>query len=129
MAIPFHIIIEGNSAIVYASRNGAPEKVRRLLQPFLAKFWQEREAAGEYHNTPECLAAQIIVRLGFEICEDDYSNLRIGTNVYDSDVEYLYAIALDQSVTVWVPQEEYRQNPSLGLAACRQLEAEGWKSE
>jgi len=128
MAIPCHIIVEGNPAIVYASRNGAPEKVRRLLKPFLEKFWQERETAGEDRDTPECLVAQIIVRFGFEICEDDYSNLRVGSK-YDPTVEYLYAVALDQTVSVWTPKDEYRQNPHTGLAGCRLLEEEGWKSD
>lgn len=128
MAIPCHIIVEGNPAIIYASRNGAPEKVRRLLKPFLEKFWQERETAGEYHDTPECLVAQIIVRFGFEICEDDYSNLRVGSK-YDPKVEYLYGVALDKTVTVWTPKDEYRQNPTVGLAGCSLLKEEGWKSD
>lgn len=125
MAIPCHIVVEDNPAIIYASRNGDPDKVRRILKPFLGKFWQERETAGEYQDTPECLLAQILVRFGFEICEDDFSNLRVGLK-YDPTVEYIYSVALDRHVRVWVPQEEYRQNPSLGLTGCLQLEEEGW---
>lgn len=119
MATPCHIIVEGNPAIVYASRNGSPEKFLPILNRFLDKFWQERETAGEYHDTPECLVAQIIVRFGFEICEDDFSNLKVGVK-YDPQVEYLYHIHSDRFVTVWVPKPEYRQNPDLGLQACRQ---------
>ncbi|MBD1938899.1 histidine kinase [Microcoleus sp. FACHB-68] len=126
MATPCHIIVEGNPVIIYASRNGSPDKVRRILKPFLEKFLQERETAGEYCDTPECLVAQIVVRFGFEICEDDFSNLKVSL-AYDPTVEYLYSVAPDQQVSVWVAQEEYRQNPSLGLKACRQLEGEGWR--
>ncbi|NER39576.1 MAG: histidine kinase [Oscillatoria sp. SIO1A7] len=126
MATPCHIIVEGNPAIIYASRNGTPEKVRRILKPFLEKFWQERETAGEYHDTPECLVAQIIVRFGFEICEDDFSNLRVGLE-YDPEVKYLYSVALDRKVSVLVPAEEYCQNPSLGLKACTLLQEENWQ--
>ncbi|MCT7948525.1 histidine kinase [Ancylothrix sp. C2] len=128
MAIPCHILVVGNPAVIYASRNGSPEKVRRILKPFLEKFLQERETAGEYCDTPECLVAQIVVRFGFEICEDDFSNLRVGV-AFNSDVQYLYSVAPDWTVTVWVPTEEYRQNPSLGLKACQQLENEGWTME
>ena len=126
MATPCHIIVEGNPAIIYASRNGTPEKVRRILKPFLEKFWQERETAGEYHDTPECLVAQIVVRFGFEICEDDFSNLRVGLE-YDPEVEYLYWVALNRKVSVLLPGEEYRQNPSLSLKACTLLEEENWQ--
>ena len=126
MATPCHIIVEGNPAIIYASRNGTPEKVRRILKPFLEKFWQERETAGEYHDTPECLVAQIIVRFGFEICEDDFSNLRVGLE-YDPEVKYLYSVALDRKVSVLVPAEEYCKNPSLGLKACTLLQEENWQ--
>ncbi|MBW4496702.1 MAG: histidine kinase [Oscillatoria princeps RMCB-10] len=128
MATPCHIIVEGNPAIIYASRNGSPDKVRRILKPFLEKFWQERETAGEYCDTPECLVAQIVVRFGFEICEDDFSNLRVGLN-YDPKVEYLYSVASAQTVSVWVPEEEYRKNPSLGLKGCRKLDNEVWHLE
>lgn len=128
MPTPCHILVEGNPAIIYASRNGGPEKVKRILKPFLEKFWQERQTAGEFSDTPECLVAQIIVRYGFEICEDDFSNLKVGLT-YDQDVEYLYAVGADQTVTVWMPDEEYRQNPSLGLKGCRQLHDQGWKIE
>lgn len=128
MATPCHIVVEGNPAIIYASRNGSPDKVRRILKPFLEKFWQERETAGEYSDTPECLVAQIVVRFGFEICEDDFSNLRVGL-AYNPAVEYLYLIASDRTVSVWVPQEDYRQNPSLGIKGCRPLEGAGWRVE
>jgi hypothetical protein len=120
MATPCHILIEGNPVIIYASRNGSPTKVLALLEPFIEKFWQERELAGEDRDTPECLAAQILVRFGYEICEDDYSNLRIGIN-YHPDVEYLYLVALDRSISIWMPEAEYHNNPSLGLKACRQV--------
>ncbi|NEQ25250.1 MAG: hypothetical protein F6K28_40500 [Microcoleus sp. SIO2G3] len=47
-------------------------------------------------------------------------NLRVGTH-YSPDVEYLYWIGTkDRAVQVWVPDAEYRQNPSIGLAGCRQ---------
>ncbi|MEB3831480.1 histidine kinase [Phormidium sp. CCY1219] len=128
MAIPCHIIVEGNPAIIYASRNGAPDKVRRILKPFLEKFWQERETAGEYHDTPECLLAQIVVRFGFEICEDDFSNLRVGMN-YDPTADYIYIVGADKTVKVLSTEEDYRQNPSLGLQGCRPVEGEIWKIE
>jgi hypothetical protein len=116
---PCHIVVEGNPAIVYASRNGSPAKILPVLNQFLEKFWQEREASGEYCDTPECLVAQIVVRFGFEMCEDDYSNLRVGIH-YKPNAEYLYQIS-DRQVQVWVPEAAYRQNPNLGLQACRQL--------
>ncbi|WP_026098798.1 hypothetical protein [Kamptonema formosum] len=128
MATPCHIIVEGNPAIIYASRNGSPDKVRRILKPFLEKFLQERETAGEYCDTAECLVAQIIVRFGFEICEDDFSNLRVGLN-YDPTVAYLYSVASNGTISVWVPEEEYRNNPSLGLKGCRRLDNEVWHLE
>lgn len=123
MATPCHIIVEGNPAILYASRNGTPAKVLPRLNRFLEIFAEERETAGEYCDTPECLLAQVVVRFGFEICEDDFSNLRVGIN-YHRDVDYLYSIAPDYSVTVWEPEAQYRQNPSLGLQACRQVAGE-----
>lgn len=119
-AIACHIIVEGNPAIVYASRNGAPDRVLPTLSRFLDTFWQERDTSGEASDTPECLVAQVVVRFGFEICEDDYSNLRVGVN-YHPDVEYLYWIGEDRKVQVWVPEVAYRENPRLGLAACREL--------
>lgn len=128
MAIPCHIVVEGNPAIIYASRNGAPDKVRRILKPFLGKFCQEREAAGEYHDTPECLVAQIVVRFGFEICEDDFSNLKVMMN-YDPNVDYIYSVGADGMVSVWVPEENYRVNPSVGVKGCSLLQEEGWKIE
>jgi hypothetical protein len=116
----FHILVEGNPAMIYASRNGTPEEVLPLLSRFLETFWQERDLSGEYCNTPECLVAQIIVRFGFEICEDDYSNLRVGLE-YDPTVQYLYWVGSDRQIRVWVPEENYRRHPSLGLQGCREL--------
>ncbi|WP_234488608.1 histidine kinase [Oxynema sp. CENA135] len=128
MAIPCQIVVENNPALIYASRNGSPEKVRRVLKPFLEKFCQERETAGEYQDTPECLVAQIVVRFGFEICEDDFSNLKVSTD-YNPQVEYLYFVKSDGSVRVFVPEAAYRENPSLGLQGCRELEDRGWQLE
>lgn len=112
-----HILVEGNPAIVYASRGGTPDKILPVLQRFLTKFWQERDASGEDADTPECLVAQIVVRFGFEICEDDFSNLRVGVN-YRADVDYLYRVSLDRTIAVWVPDAAYRQNPVIGLEGC-----------
>lgn len=123
MATPCHILVEGNPAVVYASRNGKPAKVLPILNQFLDRFWQERDMSGEDFDTPECLVAQIIVRFGFEICEDDYSNLRVGLR-YSADVDYLYWIGGDRTVQVWVPEPAYRDDPSLGLTACRQIVAD-----
>ncbi|NJR64592.1 MAG: histidine kinase [Leptolyngbyaceae cyanobacterium CRU_2_3] len=117
---PCHIIVEGNSALIYASRNGSPRKVLPILNRFLETFWQERDTSGEVCDTPECLVAQIVVRFGFEICEDDYSNLRVGTQYYP-EVEFLYWIGSDRQVQVWVPEPSYRTNPNWGLKACREL--------
>jgi hypothetical protein len=125
MPTPCHILVEGSPVIVYASRNGSPDKILPILKPFLEKFWQERDIYGEHRYTPDCLVAQIVVRFGYEICEDDFSNLRVGVT-YDPNVEYLYAIASDQKVNIWVPQAEYRQNPSVGLQGCRQEGTEAW---
>lgn len=119
-AIPFHILVEGNPAIIFASRNGTPDQVLPKLNQFLEKFWQERDTFGENADAPECLVAQIVVRFGFEICEDDYSNLRVGVK-FNPTAEYLYAIGADRSVHVWVPEAAYRQDPSVGLAGCREL--------
>lgn len=121
MSTACHILVEGNPAIVYSSRNGQPAKVLPVLEPFLDKFWQEREISGESIDTPGCLVAQIVVRFGFESAEDDFSNLRVGP-LFDAGVDYLYQVAADRTVTVWAPTEAYRTNPSLGLEACRQLE-------
>ncbi len=74
--------------------------------------------SGEYSDTPECLLAQIVVRFGFEICEDDFSNLKVGVR-YDPAVEFLYFIAADRTVSIWVAEEAYHQNPTLGLKGCR----------
>lgn len=117
MNTPCHIIVEGNPAIVYASRGGKPAKVLPILERFLDRFWQERDVSGEYSDTPECLVAQIIVRFGFEICEDDYSNLKVGLK-YDAAADYLYYIAADRTIDVWVASEDYRKNSALGLEAC-----------
>jgi hypothetical protein len=119
MPTPCHIIVEGNPAIVYASRNGSPEKMLPILERFLDKFWQERDVSGEYLDTPECLVAQIVVRLGFEICEDDFSNLKVGLK-YDPAAQYLYSISSERTVSVWIPTDEYRKDPALGVNACRQ---------
>ncbi|MBW4539897.1 MAG: histidine kinase [Myxacorys chilensis ATA2-1-KO14] len=118
METPCHFIVEGNSAIVYASRDGSPGKVLPTLERFLDKFWQERDVSGESHDTPECLIAQIVVRFGFEICEDDYSNLKVGLK-YDPTARYLYFVADDRTVSVWVTDEAYKQNPELGINACQ----------
>ncbi|MBD3880958.1 histidine kinase [Phormidium tenue FACHB-886] len=120
MSVPYHIIVEGNPALIYASRDGAPRKVLPTLNRFLETFWQERDTSGSIGETPDCLVAQIIVRFGFEICEDDFSNLRIGIQ-FHSDVDYLYWVRADRQVQVWVPEPAYRQDPSLGLQACREL--------
>ena len=123
MAIPCHILVEGIPAVVYASRNGNPEKILHILKPFLNKFWDERETSGEHRDTPECLLAQIVVRLGYEICEDDFSNLRVSMK-YDPDVEYLYQVASDRTLSVWSPEMDYRNNASMGLKGCRHLQSE-----
>ncbi len=117
---PCHIIVEGNPAIIYASRNGLPAKTLPILNRFLDKFWQERDISGESSDTPECLVAQLVVRFGFEICEDDYSNLRVGIH-YRPEVGYLYRVGLDHTVQIWVPEAAYCQNPEVGLAGCREL--------
>ncbi len=118
MAVPFHILVAGNPAIVFASRGGTPNRVLPILEPFLEKFWQERLSEGAFTDTPECLLAQIIVRFGFEICEDDFSNLRVGVRFY-TEAEYMYYITQEHSVEVWVPQAAYRSHPELGLAGCQ----------
>lgn len=120
MVIPCHIVVEHNPAVIYASRNGAPTKVLPILNQFLDRFWQERDISGEDANTPECLVAQIIVRFGFEICEDDYSNLRVGLN-YCADADYLYWVRSDRTVQVWVPKSAYREDPSVRLGGCHKL--------
>jgi hypothetical protein len=126
MAHPCHIIVEGNPAIIYASRGGTPDKILAVLERFLQKFWQERDTSGEYSDTPECLVAQIVVRFGFEICEDDFSNLKVGIR-YSPDADYLYLISSKREISVWVPEAAYRQNPTLGLEGCRQWTGEGVK--
>jgi hypothetical protein len=115
---PCHIVVEGNPVIIYTSRNGAPSKILPILNRFLETFWQERETCGEFCDTPECLVAQIVVRFGFEMCEDDYSNLRVGVE-YSPTAEYLYWISSNHRVQVWVPGDDYRQNPALGIAGCQ----------
>lgn len=126
MSHPCHIVVADNPAIIYASRNGTPDRLLPILQRFLDKFWQERDLAGETNDTPECLVAQIIVRFGFEICEDDFSNLRVGVR-YDPNVEYLYWISPERDVSVWVPEGSYRQEPMLGLKGCRLWDGKGEK--
>lgn len=121
MPVPCHIIVEGNPAIVYASRKGAPEKMLPILESFLETFWQERDALGEAQDTPECLVAQIVVRFGFEICEDDFSNLKVGLK-YDPTAEYLYFISASREVSVWIADDRYRANPELGIQACEQMQ-------
>jgi hypothetical protein len=120
MTVPCHIIVEGNPALIYASRDGKPNKILPTLNNFLETFWQERDTVGAIGETPECLVAQIIVRFGFEICEDDFSNLRVGIH-YHPDVDYLYWVGSDRRVQVWVPEAAYRENSSLGLKGCREL--------
>lgn len=117
---PCHILVEGNPVLVYASRNGTPDKVLPTLNRFLETFWQERDLSQDVASTPECLVAQIVVRFGFEICEDDYSNLRVGVQ-YDPDVAYLYSIGADRQVRIWQPEPAYRTDPGLGLQACREV--------
>jgi hypothetical protein len=118
MPTPFHVIVEGNPAIIYASRNGVPPQVLPTLERFLNKFWQERDASGETSDTPECLTAQIIVRFGYEICEDDFSNLKVGVT-FDPRAKYLYLISHDRTVSVWIANDDYRRDPAAGLAACQ----------
>ncbi|MBP0029544.1 histidine kinase [Roseofilum reptotaenium CS-1145] len=123
MAVSCHFIVEGNPVIVYASRNGNPKKVLPKLQRFLDTFGQERATMGETVHTPECLVAQIIVRFGFELCEDDFSNLRVGLK-YDPDVDYLYKVGTNFKVTVLEPLDAYRKQPGLGLEGCQVLTEE-----
>ena len=123
MPHPCQIVVTGNPAIIYASRGGTPDKVLPILDRFLHKFWQERDASGEYSDTPECLVAQIIVRFGFEFAEDDFSNLRVGV-CFNPTAEYLYLIAGDHSVSVWQPTDAYRKNPELGLEGCVRWEGD-----
>ncbi len=119
MSHPCHIVVADNPAIIYASRGGTPERMLPVLKQFLDKFWQERDISGEDSDTPECLVAQIIVRLGFEICEDDFSNLRVGVN-YNPSAEYIYWVSSQRDVTVWVAEAAYCHDPALGLQGCRQ---------
>ncbi len=121
MAYPYHLIVEGNPAIIYASRGGNPEKVLPTLKPFLEKFWKERETFGTYADTPECLVAQLTVRFGFETAEDDFSNIRVGVN-YNPNADYLYWIGLNKDVQIWVPKTAYRDDPTLGLQGCQRFE-------
>lgn len=117
-----HFIVEGNPALIYSTRGGQPQKILPTLGRFLEKFWRERETFGAYVDTPECLVAQIAIRFGYETAEDDFSNLRIGVN-YNPAAEYLYWIGQDHAVQVWVPDEAYRHEPSLGLKGCHLWEA------
>lgn len=118
MPHPYHLIVEDNPALIYATRGGTPEKILPILQPFLEKFWRERETFGEYADTPECLVAQLTVRFGFETAEDDFSNIRVGVN-YNPNATYLYRIGRNKDVQVWVPGDDYRRNPTIGLAGCQ----------
>jgi hypothetical protein len=120
---PFHVIVEDNPAILYASRGGKPDKILPLLNRFLDTFWKERDTFGETMDTPECLMAQITVRFGFEICEDDFSNLRLGVK-YNPAAEYLYWVGLNRKVQVWKAEDAYRQNPTLGISGCSAVEPE-----
>ncbi|NJL38077.1 MAG: histidine kinase [Leptolyngbyaceae cyanobacterium RM2_2_4] len=122
--IPCHIVVEDNPAIIYASRNGFPAKVLPILNRFLEKFWQERDISGEHSDTPECLVAQIVVRFGFELCEDDFSNLRVGLG-FKPDVKYIYQVLLNQTVQVWTPTDAYQRDSSLGLSACQEWVGDG----
>ncbi|MDX2230449.1 MAG: histidine kinase [Leptolyngbyaceae cyanobacterium bins.349] len=118
MPHPYHLIVEGNPALIYATRGGAPEKILPILKPFLEKFWRERETFGEYVDTPECLVAQLTLRFGFTTAEDDFSNIRIGIK-YHPDARYLYWIGLNKEVQVWLPEEAYCKNPAIGLQGCQ----------
>lgn len=121
MPYPCHLIVAGNPAIIYASRGGTPDRILPILKPFLETFWQERNLSGEQSDTAECLVAQITVRFGFEICEDDFSNLRVGVN-YNPNAEYLYLISPQHDISVWVAEAAYRKQPTLGLKGCRHWE-------
>jgi hypothetical protein len=123
MPHPCHIVVEGNPALIYASRNGTPDRMLPILKPFLDTFWQERDLAGTDSETPECLVAQIIVRFGFEICEDDFSNLRVGVS-YNPKAEYLYVISPQRNLVVWVTESRYHKEPALGLEGCRRWDGE-----
>lgn len=120
MTTPFHILVEGTPVLIYASRNGAPEKVLRVLRPFLDKFWQERDLSSEIADTPGVLVAQLVVRFGFEFSEDDFSNLKVSTD-FDPRAEYLYRIEGDRTIEIFTPEAAYRQNPSLGLEGCQSI--------
>jgi hypothetical protein len=123
MTTPCQIIVDGNPALIYASRNGSPAKILPVLERFLETFWQERELAEDHCDTPECLVAQIVVRFGFEMCEDDFSNLKVGVD-YNPEAKYFYQITANHELIIWVPGSEYRANPSLGLQGCHQLVSE-----
>jgi len=118
MSQPYHLIVEGNPAMIYATRGGTPEKILPVLKPFLEKFWRERETFGQYTDTPECLIAQLTVRFGFETAEDDFSNIRVGVN-FHPNADYLYWIGHNRKVQVWLPEASYRANAAIGLAGCR----------
>ncbi len=121
MSTACHIIVENSPIVIYYSRNGSPQKLLPVLNRFLEKFWQERESVGENVDTPGCLVAQIVVRFGFESCEDDFSNLRVNTS-YDPQVDYLYHVGADRRVSVWIPDAQYRRQPEDGLGACNPLD-------
>lgn len=125
--VPCHLVVEGNPAIAFTSRNGHPDKVLPILTRFLSTFWQERDASGENQYTPECLLAQLVVRFGFEMCEDDFSNLRVGVH-YSPDAQYLYWISSDRQLKVFTPQAAYKSCPELGLKACQELQLNALQS-
>ncbi|MEO1145093.1 MAG: histidine kinase [Cyanobacteria bacterium J06638_22] len=120
-ATPFHILVNGSPVLIYASRNGSPDKVLRILDRFLDTFWQERDLSSEHEDTPGILVAQLVVRFGFEFSEDDFSNLKVNTE-FDPRAQYLYRIEGDRTIEIYVPGDRYRQDPSLGLEGCQSIE-------
>jgi hypothetical protein len=119
----YHIIVENNAALIYATRGGTPDKVLPVLEKFLDTFWKERDTFGEYIDTPECLIAQITIRFGYATCEDDFSNIRVGVH-YNPAADYLYWVGLDHTVKVWTADQVYRKQPELGLAGCSPWQGE-----
>ncbi|MEO1208172.1 MAG: histidine kinase [Cyanobacteria bacterium J06638_20] len=120
-ATPFHILVDGSPVLIYASRNGSPDKVLRILDRFLDTFWQERDLSSEQEDTPGILVAQLVVRFGFEFSEDDFSNLKVSTE-FDSRAQYLYRIEGNHIVEIYVSGDRYRQDPNLGLEGCQSIE-------
>ena len=119
-ATPFHILVDGTPVLIYASRNGSPDKVLRILDPFLDKFWQERDLSSEQADTPGVLVAQLVVRFGFEFSEDDFSNLKVSTE-FDPRAQYLYRIEGAHRIEIYTPSDRYHQNPNLGLEGCQSI--------